>query len=90
VIRNPHWTAGQPWVDIPILILTATQSQELDAGEIAMSGAAPVGPTELGRNGKYVFYLPTRFGMANDDWPGYHEVNNHILPCHPLQPLWTK
>jgi len=90
VIRNPHWTANQPWVDIPIMIFTIKQSEDLEREEISLSGAAPVGPAELARNGKYVFYLPTRFGMANDGWLGYDEVNNHILPCHPIQPLWTK
>jgi hypothetical protein len=87
VIRNPHWTSTNAWVDIPILVLTITQSQELESGDISLSGAAPVGPGELGRNGKYVFYLPTRFGAACEDCPGYDEVNNHILAGRPLRPL---
>lgn len=72
------------------MVLTIAQSQELEAGDISLSGAAPIGPGELGRNGKYVFYLPTRFGMYCDDCPGYDEVNNHILAGPPLDALPVK
>ncbi len=90
VIRNPRWSRNTPWVDIPIIVLTISQSEELEDEEISLSGAAPVGPNELGRNGRYVFYLTTRFGSGIEDQPGFDEVFNYILAEHPLHPLSMK
>jgi hypothetical protein len=44
-------------------------------------GAAPIGPSELGRNGRYVFALPARYNYA---YPvGFEEVDQ-ILSRQPL------
>ena len=49
VIRNPNWTEEQPYQDIPILILTLAQWKLAEANDYAFS-AAPVGPSEIGRD----------------------------------------
>ena len=50
--------------------------------EVFHIGAAPVDPTELGRNNTYVFALPARYNFAN--LPGTEEVQS-ILAGKPLQ-----
>jgi hypothetical protein len=45
-------------------------------------GAAPIGPSELGRNNSYVFALPARYNFSF--LKGYEEVES-ILNTHPLQ-----
>ena len=71
-IRNPRWTEDEPYQDIPILVFTFEQWHKVDSGEFNVS-AAPVGPSELGRNPKYVFALPPRFA-GFDDAIGTDEV----------------
>ncbi len=66
LIRNPNWTEGDPWQDIPIMIFTPSQWKLVDSDDMAVS-AAPIGPAELGRNDKYVFALPPR-------WIGFYDV----------------
>lgn len=46
--------------------------------------AAPIGPSELGRNSRYVFALPPRYNYAFPD--GYEEVEQ-ILKDKPLHPF---
>ncbi len=53
VIHNPK---GAAWQSIPIMIFTIADWQ----AEPVVS-AAPIGPTELARNQKYVFALPPRW-----------------------------
>jgi hypothetical protein len=81
-IRHPEWTEETPKQDIPIMILTLNQWSSLEKGEFHI-GAAPVGPTMLGQNNKYVFALPARYNYAFLE--GYEEVEN-ILENKPLQP----
>jgi hypothetical protein len=85
-IRHPGWTKENPRQDIPIMIFTLAQWDALDHGEFAAS-AAPVGPTELGRNRKYVFAIPARYNHAEAE--GWEEVDG-ILSHGPLHPLWSK
>ncbi len=66
LIRNPNWTKGDPWQDIPIMIFTPSQWKIVAAGNMAVS-AAPIGPAELGENENYVFALPPR-------WIGFYDV----------------
>lgn len=82
-IRHPQWTAENPRQDIPIMIFTLNQWESLQKEEFAV-GAAPMGPRELGRNGKYVFALPARYNYAFPT--GYEEVEE-ILESNPLQTL---
>jgi hypothetical protein len=82
-IRHPLWTEENPRQDIPIMILAIDQWTSLGQGKFHI-GAAPIGPTELCRNNKYVFALPARYNYA---FPaGYEEVEK-ILEQKPLKPL---
>lgn len=80
-IRDPQWTSQAPRQDIPILVFTLDQWNSLQKAVFHI-GAAPIGPTELGRNNSYVFALPARYNYAFP--PGYKEVET-ILENSPLQ-----
>ncbi len=75
MIRHPKWTEENPRQDIPIMVFTLEQWDKVAKEEIAVS-AAPIGPTELGRNSKYVFALPARYNYAFPT--GYEEVDKII------------
>lgn len=79
-IRDPRWTSQVPRQDIPIMILTVDQWNQLQNGEFSI-GAAPVNPSELGQNSKYVFALPARYNYAFPE--GYEDVQT-ILDGSPL------
>ena len=82
-IRHPKWTSKNPRQDIPIFVFTLNQWNLLQKEEFHI-GAAPIGPSELGRNNIYVFALPARYNFA---FPiGYQEVED-ILKNHPLKPI---
>jgi hypothetical protein len=80
-IRHPLWTAAQPRQDIPIMVFTLAQLEALQLGKLFI-GAAPIRPTELGRNARYVFALQTRYNYA--DVQRIQEVES-ILEGKPLQ-----
>ncbi len=81
-IRHPDWTSENPRQDILIMIFTLAQWDSLQQDNFHI-GAAPIGPSELGRNCKYVFALPARYNYAFPT--GYEEVEA-ILNIKPLQP----
>lgn len=81
LIRHPKWTSANPRQDIPIMIFTIVQWDLLQKEKFHI-GAAPIGPTELGRNSKYVFALPARYNVAF--LPGFEEVEE-ILENNPLK-----
>ncbi len=81
-IRHPEWTSENPRQDIPIMVFTLSQWASLEKEQFHI-GAAPIGPSELSRNSKYVFALPARYNFA---FPaGYEEVEK-ILSGNPLKP----
>ncbi len=80
-LRHPEWTAKNPRQDIPIMIFTLNQWSLLQR-EAFHIGAAPMGPSELGRNSKYVFALPARYNFSF--LTGYEEVES-ILRSNPLK-----
>jgi hypothetical protein len=80
-IRHPQWTQADPRQDIPIMVFTRAQWRSLQHEEFHVS-AAPIGPSELGRNRRYVFGLPPRFDYAFPT--GYEEVEQ-ILSSNPLR-----
>jgi hypothetical protein len=80
-IRHPLWTKENPRQDIPIMVFTLAQWQLVEKEKMAV-GAAPIGPSELGRNTKYVFALPARYNFAY--LPGWEEVDE-ILQHKPLR-----
>ncbi|MGE5422323.1 MAG: hypothetical protein ACM3QW_03595 [Ignavibacteriales bacterium] len=82
-IRHPLWTAQQPRQDIPIMIFTASQWESLKKEDFHI-GAAPIGPSELAHNSRYVFALPARYNFAFPT--GFEEVEK-ILAAKPLKPI---
>lgn len=80
-IRHPQWTEDVPRQDIPIMVFTLDQWEELQT-EMFSVGAAPMPPSELGRNSAYVFAIPARYNFAFPE--GYEEVED-ILSNHPLE-----
>ena len=81
LIRHPLWTSANPRQDIPIMVFTPGQWQLIQLEKLAV-GAAPIGPSELGRNADYVFALPARYNYAFPT--GYEEVEK-ILESRPFQ-----
>jgi len=80
-IRHPLWTVAVPRQDIPIMVFSLTQWDALQTGDSFHIGAAPINPSELGRNAKYVFALPARYNFA---YPvGFEEVDT-IIQGKPL------
>jgi hypothetical protein len=80
-IRNPGWTQENPYQDIPIMVFTLSQWDLLQQEKFHI-GAAPIGPTELGRNTEYVLALPARYNFSFPT--GYEEVEK-ILEGNPLK-----
>ena len=80
-IRHPKWTDKKPRQDIPIMIFTKEQWNQLQLEKFHI-GAAPIGPRELGHNSKYVFALPARYNYAFPE--GYEEVDK-IIQSNPLK-----
>lgn len=85
-IRHPQWTSQSPRQDIPIMVFTLEQWDSLLQEKFHI-GAAPVEPSEIGRNSSYVFALPARYNYAFPQ--GYEEVEN-ILKSNPLQAINSK
>lgn len=81
-IRNPEWTTQNQRQDIPIMIFTLNQWNALQEEKFHI-GAAPMGPSELGRNTRFVFALPARYNYAF--LTGVEEVEE-ILQGNPLLP----
>jgi hypothetical protein len=74
-IRHPLWTKEVPRQDIPIMVFTMDQWALIQQEKLSV-GAAPIGPSELGRNEKYIFALPARYNFAY--LPGFEEVQKII------------
>ncbi len=80
-IRNPKWTQENPYQDIPIMVFITAQWESLQQEKFHI-GAAPIGPSELGHNSKYVFALPARYNFA---YPAGVEEVEKILEGNPLK-----
>jgi len=65
-IRNRRWTLDDQWQDIPIMIFTPRQWKLVEAGDLNVSMGGP-GPSDIGKNSRYVFALPSR-------WIGYADA----------------
>jgi hypothetical protein len=84
-IRNPKWTTENPYQDIPIMIFTPAQWQQVEDVDIAVS-AAPIGPSKLGQNSRYVFALPPRWigftdTLGQDELNAWMQQNRLQAPC---------
>lgn len=73
IIRHPLWTEANPRQDIPVMVFT-TEQWGLVQDEKITIGAAPITPSELGRNKEYVFAVPARYNFAF--LPGFEEVES--------------
>ena len=80
-IRHPQWTEEKPRQDIPIMIFTLAQWSSLENEDFHI-GAAPIEPSKLEQNNKYVFAIPARYNYAFPE--GFREVED-ILNNEPLQ-----
>lgn len=74
-IRHPEWTEKDPYEDIPILVFTHAEWMQVAEEKLVVS-AAPIGPSELGSNARYVFALPPRYNF--DYATGWQEVQSLI------------
>lgn len=64
--RNPNWKENEHWQDIPVMIFAYDAWELVEKEEISL-GAAPVGPSEIGRNAKWIFATPARwYGFTSD------------------------
>ena len=75
IIRHPKWMKEDPRQDIPIMVFTKDQWKLIEKETLSVS-AAPVGPTKLGSNSKYVFALPARYNFSFPT--GYEEVDKIV------------
>lgn len=82
LIRHPKWTSEHPYQDIPIMVFTPKQWEQVESVDLSVS-AAPIGPAELGHNGHYVFALPPRW-IGFTDALGQDEVESWMQRS-PLQ-----
>lgn len=80
-IRHPAWTEDAPRQDIPVMVFTDKQWEDMESG-IFHVGAAPMNPSMLGRNSAYVFALPARYNYSFPE--GYEEVEE-IIQRQPLR-----
>src|SRR5579864_9292218 len=79
-IVNPRGKKSDQYQDISIMVFTLRQWKALQDDKFFVS-PAPIGPGELGRNGKYVFAIPPR--MINPDLEGAEEIED-IMKVNPL------
>ncbi len=80
-VRSPLWKVEAPRQDIPVMVFTLAQWDMIMTDKIHI-GAAPVNPSELGRNAKYVFALPARYNFA---YLVGHEEVDIIMQSKPLR-----
>ena len=65
IIRNPFWTGEHTYMDIPILIYDIKTYDAWIANHFeGYPTAAPIGPTERGRNSMYVFATAPRYNYS--------------------------
>ena len=74
-VRHPDWEYKSPRQDIPIMVFTLMQWSDMTADKFHI-GAAPINPSEIGRNTKYVFAIPARYNFSY--LTGYEEVDQII------------
>lgn len=75
LIRHPLWTEKNPRQDIPVMVFTIDQWGRMQSDAFHI-GAAPINPSELGRNSKYVFALPARYNFSY--LTGFEEVDQIV------------
>ncbi|MGB8260129.1 MAG: hypothetical protein WCE75_07250 [Terracidiphilus sp.] len=77
VVRHPGWTEDAPREDIPIMVFTVAQWQRANSRDHEYSfSAAPIGPSEIARNSRFVFALPARWDY--DGRLGWEEASDLV------------
>lgn len=72
-IRNSAWSMATPTADIPVLIYPINQWETWVGNDFqGYPTAAPIGPTERGRNETYVFATAPRYNFSF--LPGFEGV----------------
>jgi len=79
-IRHPDWEYKSPRQDIPVMVFSIKQWNDMNADKFNI-GAAPINPSELARNKRYVFALPARYNYSY--YTGFEEVQE-LLDKKPL------
>lgn len=75
-LRHPLWTQANPYMDVPILVYPIAQWQTWEKNNFeGYPTAAPIGPTERGRNATYVFATAPRYNYSFAiDWENVEEI----------------
>lgn len=75
-LRHPLWTQANPYMDVPILVYPIAQWQTWEKNNFeGYPTAAPIGPTERGRNERYVFATAPRYNYSfATDWETVEEI----------------
>lgn len=82
-LRHPKWTEENKREDMPIMIFTPLQWASVQSGNISL-GAAPIPPSVLGKNSKYVITLPARYNY--DYKTGFEEVDQLVHTLKSFEP----
>jgi hypothetical protein len=72
-LRHPQWHASGPYQDIPILVFSRAQRDELHRGELWPSLFAGGVMYELWHNRRFVFAISSRYN-ADNEVRGWKEV----------------
>ncbi len=84
VLRHPLWTEANPREDMPIMVFTLAQWNLVLQGKMAVS-AAPIIPSVLGQNSKYILVLPARYNY--DYKTGWEEVDQLVHQLKTFEPI---
>lgn len=82
-LRHPQWTATASRKDMPVMIFTPAQWALVQSEKIAVS-AAPIPPSVLGQNSKYIIALPARYNY--DYKTGWEEVDRLVHTLKAFEP----
>jgi hypothetical protein len=91
-LRHPQWQASAPYQDIPILVFTRAQWDDLNHGGLWPSIFAGGAMDELWHNQTFVFAMSSRYNAA-DEIEGEKEVEdiiNRNCAIHPEPHLYPK
>lgn len=84
IIRHPEWKTSAPREDMPIMVFTIAE-WNLVVGEKVSLGAAPIPPSKLGENSKYILALPARYNY--DFKAGWEEVDQLVHKLTAFEPV---
>jgi len=91
VLRHPQWKTNDMYQDIPIMVFTRKQWDDLNAGKFDAAGAGGI-IEELWHNEKYVFGLHSRYNALDEvkDWKEVGEIVRKNCAAHPAAHLYPQ